>query len=388
MLAIICLYVFTIFMVYQSFPPILSLLIKDLGLSHSEAGLLAAIFCLPGIFLTIPLSFYSTRIGMKRLGIMSIILLAAGSVVVASANSFSMLLAGRIIAGLGAVALPFAGLEAVAQWFAEYRTGFAMGIYSTCMLGGVIVSLSTFGTVGVNLGWQASIWITVGVCAVALILYATVFKNPPLHDEQASGQVSHPARQLFSLGWPVWILGMCWALFNLANISVVTFSPDLMYQNGFNLGLAGFFTSIMLIVTVILSPFTGHLLDRMRYKELLNLIGSVFCVVLSFLMPGNIGVIVLIIIGMGIATTPFASVTFAMVPTLVKPGMLAMAYAVVTTLCNAAFLIGPYLTGFIRDATGSYTYSYQVIALFYLMVTLLTGASLLMQLKRNRAAQG
>ncbi len=111
MLAVICLYVFSNFITFQAFPPILSLIMRDLGISHAEAGLAVAIFSLPGVLLVIPLSFYSGRIGMKRLGIISMALLAAGSIVVATANSLALILVGRVISGIGAVALPFVGLE-------------------------------------------------------------------------------------------------------------------------------------------------------------------------------------------------------------------------------------------------------------------------------------
>jgi predicted MFS family arabinose efflux permease len=387
MLAIICLYVFANFIVFQSFPPILSLLMKDLGLSHTDAGLLAAVFSLPGVFLVIPLSFYSARIGIKRLGIISLLCLIAGSLLIATANTFGMLLLGRIVAGLGAVALPFVGTEAVAQWFAGNRMGFAMGIYTTCMLGAVIVTLSSFGTVGLGFGWQAAVWITIAVCSVALVLYAAFFKTPRLNHEQPGEPVSQQVKQVFKIGWPVWILGICWGLFNVAMVSVTTFSPDFMYQNGFNLGTAGFFTSVILIVTVILSPFLGHILDKIRYKEILNLVGGAISIVLSFFLPENVGIILVFIIGLGITTTPFAPVTYATVPLLVKPQTIGKAFAIVTTLGNVAFFLGPYLTGFIRDATGSYQYSYWVIAFFYLLVTLLTGVSLLMQVRKNKEAE-
>ena len=157
MLAVICLYVFANFIVFQSFPPVLSLIIEELGISHAEAGLIVAIYGLPSIFLAVLLSFYSSQIGLKRLGIISLALLLAGSAVILTAKSLPLLIAGRLIAGIGAVAVPFVCLEGVAQWFSGSRLGFAMGIYTTCMLGAVVVTLSTFGTVGTLWGWKSAI---------------------------------------------------------------------------------------------------------------------------------------------------------------------------------------------------------------------------------------
>jgi len=384
MLAVICLYVFANYIVYQAFPPILSLIIEELGISHAEAGLVVAVYALPSILLAIPLSFYSSRIGLKKLGIISLALLLAGSAIIITAKSLPLLIIGRLIIGLGAVAVPFVGLEGVAQWFSGNRLGFAMGIYTTCMLGAVVISLSTFGTAGTLWGWKSAVWITIAVTAIALIIF-TIFFKTPRSDTPKRVEIGMPSlKSLAQIGLPLWILGLNWGLFNIATVSITTFSPDFMYQNGFALGTAGLITSVILIVTAILSPFVGHIVDRIKYKELLNLIGGAACFLLLFLMPSYTGIIVIFMILIGVFTSPFASVTYATVPALVKPQMIALGYAIITAVCNVGWVIGPYLTGLVRDVTGTYKYSYWIIALFFLLVALLTAVSLLLQRRLNK----
>ncbi|HJX03984.1 MAG TPA: MFS transporter, partial [Dehalococcoidia bacterium] len=101
-LAVLSFYAFTVFVALHTLTPVLSLVIDDLHISHAQSGLLVAIFSLPSILFIIPISYFVSRIGLKRLGIISISLMLAGSLLMLMAKSFPGFLAGRVIIGIGA----------------------------------------------------------------------------------------------------------------------------------------------------------------------------------------------------------------------------------------------------------------------------------------------
>ena len=89
----------------QSLPPLLTLIMGELNLTHTEAGLLMSFFVLPTIFLAILAGFLSDRWGPFKTGVISLILLIIGTLVFAVGGSFLYAGLGRVIAGIGAVTI-------------------------------------------------------------------------------------------------------------------------------------------------------------------------------------------------------------------------------------------------------------------------------------------
>lgn len=175
MLAILRMYAFSIYFVYQSLPPSFSLIIEELEISYAQAGLTMSMFSLPAILLTIPVSLLSFRFSIKQLGLASLSLILLGSIAVMLACSFTVLRVGRLLIGLGAVAIPVIGLHGAARWFRNRQLGLAMGIHSTFMILAPAVSYGSFGNIGATLGWRATILITIVVTMIALIVFAIYY---------------------------------------------------------------------------------------------------------------------------------------------------------------------------------------------------------------------
>lgn len=383
-LAILSLFNFAITLTYQSIPPVLSLMIEDLQISHAQAGLVMSIYVLPSVLLAIPLSIFAPRLGIKRIGLTCLFLVIIGSILVVTGKSLSVLLSGRMLMGIGATALPIVGLQGVARTFLHHRLGLAMGIYSSAMPLSTIVCFFTFGAVGTLWGWRVVIWITIAINVLALILFFIYFKTPR-QDPGISGdtQVS-----LFSptlgIGKLAWALAVCWALFALAHISLQTFLPDLMYQGGFDLSIAGSITGIIMVWGVILGPFNGYLLDRTNYKELFLIISTVSAAILAYLLPGGLAYIIPLVILLGILTAPMAPAINAIVPSVVKAEMMPVAYSINFTFASIGMFVGPYIAGLLRDSTGSYNASFLMMTLVFLFATVIGIWLLLQGIKRSK----
>ena len=78
MQAVICLLCVSVGIALQSISPIVSLIVEDLHISNAEVGLFSAMATLPGILLVIPLSMFFSRIGIKRIGLISSALITIG----------------------------------------------------------------------------------------------------------------------------------------------------------------------------------------------------------------------------------------------------------------------------------------------------------------------
>ena len=354
----------------QGIPPILSLIMEDLNITHGQAGLLMSMFSLPGIFLVIPLSFIYLKIGIKRIGLFSILLALAGSLLIAFAGNFPLILLGRALIGIGAVALPVVGVQTITQWFAGNRLGLAMGIYATIMPISMIIILTTFGSIAVRWGWKSTVFITIIISMLALIAFALFFREPPKDIKIRKERQGINFSLLFQMGWPIWLLAICWGLISFNISSVFTFTPDFVYQNGIDLRIAGSITSIPLFCSLFISPLFGFLLDRIQFKVIFLLVGAIAGSILVFLLPLNVNQVVLFMVLIGIITAPFPVTVFILAPRLVKPNMVPMSFALVAAFSYIGGFIGPSFTGFIRDLTGTYLYSYWLISLLFIVMAI------------------
>jgi DHA1 family inner membrane transport protein len=384
-LAILCLFSFSITLAFQALPPVSSLIIAELSLSHAQMGLFMSIYSVPAILLSIPLSLMSLRYGPKKLGLAALLLIVAGSIIIMLSRPFSLLLMGRIIIGIGAAAAPIIGLQGVAVWFRHRRLGLAMSLYSTSMLLAYFLSLVSFGSAGLTWGWRATIVITMLVIMVTLFMFLIFFRLPASERLAATVAERLSFHSIFRMGRWIWVMGLMWALISAGINSVISFLPDYIFSSGYELGIAGALTSIILGIHVILGPFSGFLLDRIRYKHILLIVGIVGTGIATFFLASYIQYLVVWVIILGICATIFAPSMASIVPSLVSYEMLALAYGVTNTVNNIGMSAGPYLAGLVRDLSGSYQYSYWFLALFFAAALVLTVAMLIMQVRRDRA---
>jgi predicted MFS family arabinose efflux permease len=389
LLAIICLYNIAVTLTYQSLPPVLSLIMEDMKISHAEAGLLMSAYTLPGIIIAVPLSLMYPRWGIKKLGLAALVLLVAGCLLMVFAADYPMLVAGRVLIGIGASALPIVGSQGVAQIFLKHRLGLAIGIYGIAMPLSTVIPFFAFGAAGIAWGWRSSLWITIAVCILAFIVMSIFFKMPEEYPGERSPRQTVKIlapRAILKIGWPMWTMAACWAFFLIGHMSLLTFLPDFIYKTGLDLSVAGSITGIIMLCSVILSPFIGHLLDLSRHKEIFIIAGAVAACLLVFSLALTDINIWFFVIALGILTAPFAVAISTITPTMIGRELMALAYSINFMGGSLGMFVGPYLSGLIRDNTGSYTLSFVFMALFFLLAALLASVLLLRRIQRNRPA--
>ena len=383
-LAQLYLCMFSYAVVFQSIPPVMSLIISHFHLSHHQAGLLMSLFALPGVFVSLPAGMLADRYGVKPVGVLSMLLTISGDLLVSMGNSFGVVLAGRIIAGTGASSLVIIVPQAIAQWFADRDMGVAMGIFNTAMPIGTIISLNAFPLLAGAWGWRSGIWATILFTALALTIFAIFYRRPPDIPEKCR-EASQPMPGVGSIGFPIWFVGGAWAFFNASIISLFTFASDFMVTKGFGLAFAGFDTSLVMVGSMVFSPVIGFMVDRVGRKELFIVFGSVGMASFLALLPGvsqNFGLLFLFV-GFTAAFVP--APVFSLAAEVVTRERLGMGYGILSTLNNVGVFLGPQLVGLSRDATGSYRASFWLMAFFSALAAIVI-LTLWIKRRANRAA--
>jgi predicted MFS family arabinose efflux permease len=351
-------------MVFQSIPPLLPLFISEFGISRAQAGLLMSLFALPGILIALPGGIISDRLGMKKTGATSLVLMIVGTLIVGTSNTHLQAYLGRIVSGIGGLTLAIVLPQLLSRWFLGKELGVAMGVFNTAMPLGTILSLNLFSTVGESLGWQTPVFLTTLASVIALLVFLWLFRQPP--EERAEKIESSVLKDITKLGPSIWLVGATWMWFNAAFISFITFSRDFLEAQGYSPSFTGFMSSIVMMGSLFLSPLIGYFAYKFGREEALISVGGVVLALLIFLVPTSSLVIpLLVLIGIFAALVP--APIFSLPPKIVNSQNLGLGFGVVTACLNIGVLAGPYLAGLARDLTGGYGLSFYLLGLFALM---------------------
>jgi len=327
-----------------------------------------SLFALPGIIISIPAGMLADRYSQKAIGLISLGLMIIGAAVFASGNNMVGLGLGRVISGIGAMTLGVLLPQLLAQWFSERELGTAMGIFTTAMPLGTILSLNFLSLAAESFGWRSSVWLSAGVPLLAVVVFALLFAAAPERSKPAP-HLEGFWQDIRSAEISVWKIGIAWLLFNAAVMSLFTFTPDLLKSGGFSVVQAGFLTSAVMWPSLVVSPTIGYLMDRIGYKRLITIIGGLCLAILIVLVPGGTSWILGLMLLIGIAQTMVPAPIFSILPEATRPERLGLGYGIVATCLNIGIVVGPSLTGLFRDLTGSYQTSYALLSGLALLVS-------------------
>ena len=165
--------------------------------------------------------------------------------------------------------------------------------------------------------------------------------------------------------------------FNAALISFITFATDFLVAKGYEVGSAGFMSSIVMMGSLFLSPVVGYVVHRCDRENLSIAAGGMFLAILTFLTPAvSLFSPFFALVGMSASLVP--APIYSLPAKAAKPRNLGLAFGIMTACLNVGVLGGPYLTGLARDSTGDYTLSFHLMALFAVLLTVtITFSSLL-----------
>lgn len=363
-LAYVCMLSFAL--VFQSIPPLLTLIREAFTITHAQAGLLMSLFALPGILVALPGGIISDRFGMKRTGVVSIFLMTVGTLIVGSSATTLQAYVGRIVSGVGGLTLAIVLPQLLSRWFLGKELGVSMGLFNTAMPLGTVISLNGFSLIGGHFGWQVPIFLTTISSVIALLAFLVVYKDPP---EKGTWEPSaRGSGDVTRLGLPIWLVGVAWMWFNAAFISFVTYSSDFFVAKGYAFGSAGFMSSLVVMGSLFLSPLIGYIVYRVGRETLFIGVSGVVLACLIFLVPTTSSVVLLLVlISIFVAFVP--APVFSLPPKIAPPEHLGLAFGIITACLNLGVLAGPYAAGVARDVTGDYAFSFYLLALFSICQT-------------------
>jgi MFS family permease len=331
----------TIAFQFQSVAAVAPLLTNQYGVSLADIGVLIGLYFAPGVVLALPGGAIGQRFGDKRTALGALLLMLAGSAMMAAAASWPVQIAGRLVAGAGSVILSVQLTKMLTDWFAGKEIATAMAIFVNSWPLGIAACLLALPWIGTQYGVGAAHFGVAAFMAGGVVLLAVLYR-PPADVAIAPTPTSQRLDRNTTLA--VFAAGLIWGLFNVGFAMIVSFGPTMLVERGWSIAEAGSTISIALWISVASVPLGGLLADRTGRPRTIIVAGCIVSAILMVLLPRS-GAVVLTVIAMGLISGFPAGPMMSLPARVLAPQTRAIGMGVFFTVFFGCMLLGPVIGG-------------------------------------------
>ena len=340
-LCVVSLTMFGNYYVYDCIAPIADLLVKQLGFSDANIGLLQAIYSIPNVFMVLIGGYVVDRIGTRKGIFIFGTLCLLGSILTVLSGRLGLMAAGRLVFGLGAESLIVAVTTAIAKWFRGKELSFAFGINLTISrLGTWLAQNSPSWAHSAYTNWRSPLVISVlfaTFCVTGAVVYwaMEVYAEKHFAVGQAGSTDKVVLKDIFKFGVSYWYIVALCIVFYSAIFPFETFAIKFfMDAHGTSRQLGGFLVSILTAFTMFGTPAFGLFVDRLGKRALLMMFGSMLLIPVYLMMAyTNVSLYVPMAM-MGVAFSLVPAVMWPSVAYIVDQSKLGTAYGLMTMIQN------------------------------------------------------
>ena len=335
---------------FQSVAAVSPLLVDALLLDLALLGGLIGAWMLPGMIFAFPGGLLGQRFGDKQTVVVSLALMAAGSAIVALADSYAIAMTGRVVSGVGAVVLNVLLTKMVADWFSGRELSTAMAVLVSSWPFGIGLALVTLGPLSAAYGWRQAIAVTAYVALVALLAIVAAYRapaQPTATKARSQWRWSLSSREVML----VTIAGLLWAFYNVGYIVLVSFAPMLLTEGAGGAAKAAIVASFATWPVLLSVPLGGVLADRTGRGFLIMTVSIMAtAVTLPLIFASGSPLVMLIVIGLLFG--PAAGIIMAMPASVLDAGSRHAGMGLFYTIYYLAMTFLPGVAGALRDRTG------------------------------------
>jgi MFS family permease len=273
-----------------------------------------------------------------------------GAAIMATGDGVTSLYTGRLVTGVGGTIFNVILTKMVTDWFIRHEIVTALAVMLTAWPIGISLGLLTQGDIADAYGWPWPMHATGILALVALVLVATLYRDPPgiSPSAHASFRLGLPPRQVVHTS----VVGLGWTLYNASLILFVSFVPDVLVGHGFEPNAARSTTSLAMWAMLLSVPFGGRLLEVFGW------------ITTSIVVTLSAAAVVMAAASQGIAPEMLC-VAFGLIAGIPAGALMALSAEALSsdnrgpglgifyTWYYIGMTVGPALAGWTRDASGS-----------------------------------
>ena len=336
--------------------PLIPSIQDDLGISHTEAGLLGTIpvLCM-GIFAPAA-AYVAGGIGARAAIGLAVALIAAGGLLRISVPDAVVLIVLTLPVGIG-IAIAGTLMPAVVKGRLAHRPAFATGIYATgIQLGAALSAALAVPFADLGGGWRFAL----GVFSVAAALSATAWLVLTSREERQRARVRPPPMPLRSP--TAWAVSLVFAMIAVCFFGLSAWLADAYVEHGWSEGSAGALLAVVQAVTVPTGLAIPWLADRHGSRRFYLATAAAIQMVglLGVQLAPEAGWLWAVVLGIGIGTLFPLAMTLPLDLSR-DPGQAGAVTGMMLGIGYSITGLAPLVLGLVRDATGSFSASLWVI---------------------------
>ncbi len=343
-------------------PPAMAVISADFGLDKVTTGWLASIFFAFGAASSVLTGMTGGRVGERSLLLIGLAVLALGGALGAASTSGSMLLALRVIEGIGFATITVAVPKLVVDATGPRDRDLALGIWSTYMPVGMAIAMVVTPFLLPALGWRG-VWLIGAGATAGVALWAFVgttqrrWPDQPRRDPAAgfdwAGVCATLPRGV------LWLYAGTFVLFTVQWFAVAAWLPTFLTETQGRSALTAALFSALVVGTNAIGNLSGawllhHGAPRWTLIAGANVImGVTGALVLAGFMPEDSKIPIAIIFSMGSGVLPAAGFSGA-AQHAPKPQLIAMASGFIMQGAAIGMLAGPPLLAAVVSGFGGW----------------------------------
>ena len=347
--------------VQNKVPPCIDVVMMYFNIGETDAGWLTSVFTIMGMITAIPAAALMRKMGPKKIGAISLACAAIGGIIGAFATDLWVLMATRVLEGVGVGMIAVVGPAVIAMWFPAEKRGLPMGLWGSWMMCSQTLLFFIAGGLTTAFGWQGVWWFCVAFCVVVLVLYMWKVDAPP---EGTPNYAEGEDEEEFKFGdgfksSGTWVLTIAGTIFTFCCFGFATYISLYWAQTFFggDMNQSNWWVSIMYAIEIPIVILIGWLLNHIklknrRYVGVLGFLLYTFILFFCFRMEEP-GLLLPFILIYPFLEGAIPTVYWTLCPSTAKsPEYSGTAIGLLNVGLNIGTLLGPPVTGFFIENFG------------------------------------
>lgn len=327
-------------------------------------SLLYSVYSIPNIALPLIMGMAVDRCGARVLLCVLAACVVLGHILFAigvGESSWSLMILGRIVFGIGGESIQVAQNCLLFRWFKGAEVAFALGLNLSVARAGSVLNDVLSPWAAQHGSVTSAVWLGAGLCALScaanLACAAIDKREGAKHKLPEAGEEQVNVMDIFRMSRSFWLCtGLCVVLYSAIlpfnNVASAFFVENFYshYPLAEAQQRAGNVMSLIFLVSAFGTPPFGGVVDLVGLRTHFLTFSSVLVVVtfaFIFSVPPVVSTLFL-----GIVYTVFAGALWPAFTLAVPENLLGTAYGVATSLQNAGLAVAPLLVGHLQATAG------------------------------------
>jgi MFS family permease len=373
---------------YDSPGPLETQLENQFHMNSASYSLLYTVYSIPNMVLPIFGGILLDRLGIRIGLILFCTVLTIGQFIFmlgGYSGSYSQMLVGRIIFGMGGECMGVAQSSIISVWFKGKELAFALGLNLSMARLGSVANAAVVPSVFESSGLGPALAVGFVICLISLANgFGIAYLDRKAEKSNPSGQRAEVGEDekfkwsdLYQFSTSYWLLTFsCVVTYMSVFPFIQNASGMLQTKYHFDKITAGYLFGIPYIMSAIASPFLGLIIDKIGKRALLTCFASATLILAftsSMMMPEchqcYNQVYPLVLTGIGYSI--FAAAIWGSIPYVVAPSTVGTAFGITTAIQNIGLVLAPSIVGEIKDRTVHIDHGYFWIQVFFIGLNVL-----------------